>query len=244
MYLIDWSFRGFPPAQEVVAARLAIPVRNIDYFTAILCHEGLHPMIAEHADERLHALQPGDVGSLNAFRSAIQTFEESANPLRRPAALGLSMTLFTRDGGSPSALVALRSNEVAMNPGTWSTPVDEGVHDVAGFPDAILRPALDDELRAPKEMHDKLLRNKTCLGFHVPDPDTAGVKAGGNVLYVVEVDSVAELDEIAGLMAEASECAGAKVVEVDQALSDEVMLQSMSAALRHTLRMLNEGAAT
>jgi hypothetical protein len=194
VYLVDWA-----GTQEGLKAEpLTIPVRRSTYFQAMLAHEGLHPAIARWCDDRLSKLHEPIVSNLNELRNHITQFQERTNPLRRPAPLGLSVSILGTLRGETALLVSQRSDHVAINPGVYTTSIDEGVHTVSNsFPWSILIPAFTDELGTNGLTQTYIKSELACHGFHYPSPDAEGVKAGANIIYSLRLPPDQDLEELA-----------------------------------------------
>jgi hypothetical protein len=173
-----------------------IPFRVASYFQVLAAHPGIHEDIRNLMNERMEDSE-GFVDSVEQLRGFIEATEPVANPFRRPAPLGVSLGIRSGIGADARILVSQRSRRVAINPGTCTTAIDEGVHDIEIFPVGILADGVSTELGIRDSVRRwSLLDRAKLLGLTMFEEGVdSGKVSGHNVLFDLEVGE----DEIADL---------------------------------------------
>ena len=195
--LVDWDSPDFANPEKYKldqALPLTILARTTTYFEMLIMHEGAHPAIKEHVNGRLHANDDLTEQSLDSVYNAVAQMELPNNPLSRPAPVGLSVNFTFKEGKIFKLLAVKRASDLAINPGVWTTAVDEGMHILDNK--TILLRALQEEAGLSKIESESALNQLTCVGFHAPDRNTIGPRAGGNILYELSLGSIDELESI------------------------------------------------
>lgn len=235
LHLIDWSAMSSALDGH---GRLVVPVRSLDYYSSMLGHEGLHPRIQEFVNNQLEGDPNLLVNDLADLRRDIALFEGSRNPLSRPAPLGVSINIMqTNRDDEIQMLVTKRSECVAVNPGIYTTAVDEGVHALDDqFPWSIIFRGVIGEI-GPNLISEGYIRQSLrCVGFHYPEKDTVGAKAGGNMLFFLDLDHTFDLEELANAAAMTDEAEQSFVLSPIEVMKLEQHL--VAPILRHSAHLL------
>lgn len=194
--LVDWESPDLANPERYIdqALPLRILALTTTYFKMLIMHEGTHHAIKEHVNGRLNAKADLTERSLESVHEAVAQMELSNNPLSRPAPIGLSVNITYQQGNIFKLLAVKRANTLAINPDIWTTAVDEGMH--IQDRKIILSRALQEEAGFTKRESVAALETLTCIGFHAPDENTSGPRAGGNILYELSLGSIDELESI------------------------------------------------
>jgi hypothetical protein len=172
-----------------------IAYRRSNYFQVVSLHPGLNPDILDTADWLMQQRSFG-FPSVKAIRQHILRNYGRNNPYRRPMPLGVSLGIRAGLGDDAQILCSLRSQRVALNPGVWTTAVDEGVSSIEKFPLGYLYEGLSSEISHSTLKPDlqDLFSSPALVGLCVPLPpgspaaNAQGVVSGVNALYECVTD--------------------------------------------------------
>lgn len=221
-YVLDYK-AGVLSADDGI---VTIPAQKTSYFHVLISHPGINPILRSYVDDVLDQMEDLDQihTSLASLLEYINVNTDAANPLRRPAPLGLSLMILANDPfGEIHALLTQRSRRVALNPEVWTTSVDEGIRAIgAGDISQTLHDGLADELGI-KSKDDVFAGAQETVGFFLPDPAPVSVlgnsaaRSGANEVAEVYVNDLSILLEIEQELVKGDreagvEFAGAKVV--------------------------------
>lgn len=208
-----------------------LPVIKTSYFPMLLCHPGMHAGIVKALEP---VLEQRCGQNLVELREQIEIYHHT-NPLRRPAPLGVTVACTATDPfGNKWCLNHQRSDSVAVNPGVWTTAVDEGVHREGDF-ESLARSALREEVDVDQfSSQDFRLR---YVGLMVPDESPISVgrqssaQSGANVIFEAMFSSVDDLRVLTKDDFEVTESSVVKVDDVPELMKDQTVSEGLAGWL-------------
>jgi len=182
-----------------------VAVRLTSYYSILACHPGISRTLEQEIDEVLN--KAADQGyavprSLSELREHVYAYTDDSNVLHRPAPAGVSVVLTAREDGDLFTLISRRSNRVALNPGVWTTAVDEGLNNPRpGVSRKLAWEGLNDEVGFTLE--ERRSGSLRACGFFLPErsPDeslaVSPARSGANEIWELELQQRDRLEEVA-----------------------------------------------
>ncbi len=234
-YMVD-----YPRTREGISSG-RVAVQRTRYYSILACHPGISATLEQVIDEALDEAADQDYPvprSLAELREHVYAYTDHSNVLHRPAPAGISVVLTAREDGDLSTLISRRSDRVALNPGVWTTAVDEGLNSLAdGSSGTLVGEALDDEVGLTLE--ERRSASLRACGFFLPDSDpneSLGVspaRSGANEIWELELQQRDRLEEVASrLRSNISSESGTFEVDAVEVMRCDLMRQFFSDGSR------------
>ena len=170
-------------------------VLRAKYFYTALFHPNLNPKLIEVIDENFAKYKPKDYKCredvIQAFGVWHRPFPPTTSPRFGP--IGYSVVFASFDEEVPKVLVGLRSENLAVMPGVWTTSCDETMASLGGWYRTKISDALYSEMSFSRTFSDE--QEPIFLGWMVPELRDPGMiqslifQSGANAVFLVQKSS-------------------------------------------------------